>query len=119
MVRAWRDRVDWLLLAFVMLDVLTLAYSRTAGASLNIGQPVGRQLIWVALDCFLVWRIWRRGRIAWAVLLILTVLPLLQILVGAVRPFPPYLVGLLAVLAVQTALLFSPAVRGHVQDRMR
>jgi hypothetical protein len=117
MVRAWRGRADWLLLAFMVLDGLTLAYTRTAGASLNTGQPIGRQVIWLALDGFLVWRIWLRGRIAWTVLLILTASQLILILVGAVGPFPPYLVGLLTVIAAQTALLLSPAVRGHVRGR--
>jgi len=72
MVRAWRGRAEWLLLVFMVLDGLTVAYTRTAGARLNAGQPIGRQLIWLALDGFLIWRIWRRGRIAWTVLLILT-----------------------------------------------
>jgi hypothetical protein len=117
MVRRWRGQAGWLLLAFMVLDGLTLAYTRTAGASLNTGQPMGEQLIWLALDAFLVWRIWRRGSIAWTVLLILTASQLILILVGAIWPYPPYLVGLLAVIAAQAALLLSPAVRGHVRGR--
>ena len=104
-------------MAFMVLDGLTFAYTRTAGASPNAGQPIAGQLIWLALDGLLVWRIWRRGRIAWTVLLILTGLPLILILLGAVWPFPPYLLGLLAVIVAQTALLLSPAVRDHIRGR--
>lgn len=117
MGRAWRRQADWLLVAVVVLDGLTFVYTRTAGASLNASQPVAGQLFGLALDGLLVWRIWRRGRIAWTVLLILTGLTLVLILLGAVWPFSPYLLGLLAVIVTQTVLLLSPAVRDHIRGR--
>jgi hypothetical protein len=117
MGRAWRTQADWLLVTFMVLDGLTLVYTRTVGGSLNANQPIAGQFIWLALDGLLVWRIWRHGRIAWIVLLTLTGLLLILILVGAVWPFPPYLLGLLAVTVAQTALLLSPAVRNHIRGR--
>lgn len=117
MIRKWRATPRQLLGAFVALDILLLIYTRTAGASLNAGQPVSGQLAWTALDGWLVWRIWRHGRVAWAVLLVLSVLPLLQMAVGAVWPWNLYVLGLLALAVAQVALLLSPAVRHHLRGR--
>jgi hypothetical protein len=115
MSRLWRQQAGTLLLAFITLDVLTLAATRTVGASLNAGQPAAGQLIGFALDGFLVWRIWRGGRVAWTVLLVLTAGLLLLVILGAGWPWPAYLVVMLAILAAQTSILLSPAVRGHVR----
>jgi hypothetical protein len=116
MVRAWRQQAGALLVAFMVLDLLTFIYTRTAEASLNAGQPVAGQLLWLALDGFLAWRIWRHGRVAWAVLLALTAILLLLIVLGSVWPWSPHVLGFLAILAAQTMLLISPAIRMHVRQ---
>jgi hypothetical protein len=46
-----------------------LGCARTLGASFNAHQLVAVQL-WLALDAWLAWRVWRRG--AWIALLLLT-----------------------------------------------
>ena len=114
MVRAWHQQASSLLIMFMLLDALSVIYTRTAGASLNAGQPITGQLIWLALDSILAWRIWRRGRLAWTVLLILRALFLALVLIEAPSPLTPYLLGALAIPAAQTVLLISPAIRGHV-----
>jgi hypothetical protein len=111
----WRSRAGLLLMAFVLLDAAIVIYTRTVGASPNSHQPLGGQLLWVALDTWLAWRVWHGGRIAWGVLVALSALTLLTILLGAVWPWGPYLTGLMLLLAVQTLLLFSPPVRRHVR----
>lgn len=112
MIKTWRATPQQMLGAYVALDVLLAIYIRTAG-----GQPASRQLFWLALDAWLVWRIWRRGRVAWAVLLGLTALPLLVIVVGAVWPWHLYLLGLMAFSVGQVALLLSAAIRHHLRER--
>jgi hypothetical protein len=114
MSRLWRQQAGTLLLAFITLDVFTLAAMRTVGASLNAGQPATGQLIGLALDGFLVWRIWRGGRVAWTVLLVLTAGLLLLLILAAAWPWSAYLLVMLAILGAQTIILLSPAVRGHL-----
>jgi hypothetical protein len=115
MIRLWRDQAGVLLIAFIALDVLIFTATRTVGASLNAAQPVTGQLIGLALDALLVWRIWRGGRVAWTVLLILTAGLLLLVVMAAAWPWSGELVVMLAVLASQTVILLSPAVRGHLR----
>jgi hypothetical protein len=117
-VQAWRQQASWLLITFMVLDVLGVVYTRTAGASLNAGQPITGQLIWLALDSLLAWRIWRHGRLAQIVLLILRASLLLLVVISAGWPWPPYLLGVLAITSAQTMLLVSPAIRDHVRTKL-
>jgi len=114
-VQIWRSRTGQLLTAFVLLDVVIVTYTRTIGASPKWHQPLGAELLWLALDTWLAWRVWQRGRTAWGVLVALSALPLLTILLVAAWPWGPYLTGLVLLLAVQTLLLLSSPVRRHVR----
>jgi hypothetical protein len=115
MIRLWREQTRMLLIAFIALDALILAATRTAGAGLNAGQPIAGELIGFAIDGLLVWRIWRRGRVAWTVLLIFTAGLLLLAFLGAARPWSAELIAMLAILGAQTIILLSPAIRGHLR----
>jgi hypothetical protein len=115
MIEIWRSRAGLLLAAFVLLDGVIVTYTRTIGASPNSHQPLAAQLLWFALDTWLAWRVWHRGRTAWGVLVALSGLTLLTILLGAVWPWGPYLTGLVLLLAVQTSLLLSSPVRRHIR----
>ena len=117
MVRAWRQQAGSLLITFMVLDALGVVYMRTAGASSNAGQPIAGQLVWLALDSFLAWRIWRRGRRARDVLLGFRGAVLLLLVIPAVWLRPPYLLGALAIIAAQAMLLVSPAIRDHVRTK--
>jgi hypothetical protein len=104
-----------MLTAFVLLNAVIVTYTRTVGASPNSHPPLGAQLLWLALDTWLAWRVWHGGRTAWGVLVALSAVALITILLGAVWPWGPYLTGLVLLLAVQTLLLLSPPVRHHVR----
>jgi hypothetical protein len=94
--------------------LLTVVYTRTVGASENAGNPVGGQLLWVALEAFLVFRIWRGGRVAWGVLVALLLVgvavPVLLLPADAVG----YLGPIVAATGLQCLVLLSPPVRAHV-----
>jgi len=115
MAEIWRSRAGLLLVAFVLLDAVIVIYTRTIGASPNSHQPLGVQLLWFAVDSWLAWRVWHRGRTAWGVLVALSAVALLAILVAAVWPWGPYLTGLVLLLAVQILLLLSSPVRRHIR----
>jgi hypothetical protein len=116
-VQTWRQQAGSLLITFMVLDVLSVVCARTAGASLKTDQPtIEAQLIWLALDSLLVWRIWRHGRrLARIVLLIVRAATVLLIAVTAAWPWPWYPWGAIAITAAQATLLVSPAIRHHVR----
>lgn len=116
MVKAWRTAARPMLAGFLALDVLFLVYTRTFGTGLNAHQPISRQVVWLALDAWLAWRIWRRGRIAWTVLVVITGSLVLLIVIGAAWPWGWYLLGIQLLLVAQLILLLSPAVRRHVRE---
>lgn len=118
-VQTWRQKAGPLLITFMVLDVLIVVYTRTAGASFKADQPtIGSQLQWLAWDSFLVWRIWRHGgRFARIVLLIVRAAAVLLIPVFVAWPWPWYFWGAIAMTAAQAALLVSPAIRHHVQAK--
>lgn len=104
------------LATFLIVDVLIVVYLRTAGASLNSRQPIGGQLVMLALHTGLAWSIWRRSRVAWGILLALSGILDILILAGAGWPPSPFLLGFLALLAAQAMLLLSPAVTRHLRQ---
>jgi hypothetical protein len=116
MIRAWRQQPGTLIVAFALLDVLTFAVTRPAEQYAS-HVPITDQLFWLAFDGLLAWRLWRRSRAAWAILLILTPFPLIGSLVAtpAVWSWPTYGQALAAIVAVQTMLLISPAIRDHIR----
>jgi hypothetical protein len=119
MIQAWRRRPGTLLIAFELLDLLSFVFARSVGP--YVDQPsadqwptVAGQVFWLALDGLLAWRIWRRGRAAWAVLLALTTIPLGMFLVGLFTAGTAWLAFRVVagtILAAQTVLLMSPAIR--------
>jgi hypothetical protein len=72
--------------------------------------------VWLALDAWLAWRSWRRGKIAWAVLVVLTGSLVLLMTIAAAWPWGWYLAGIQVFLVAQLTLLLSPAVRRHVRE---
>ena len=113
MVRFWRSEPGRLLAAYVILDVLLIVYTRTAGASLNAGTSGSAQLAWTALDGFLVWRVWRGGRVSWVILVAINGLAVAALVMGVASPWGLYQLGLLVFIVVQLAVLLSPAVRAY------
>ncbi len=74
MTRLWREDAGPLLVLFLVLDIAILVYGQTAGARYNSHIDfAGQQVAWMAIDAFLVWRIWRGGRLAWGILLALSI----------------------------------------------
>jgi hypothetical protein len=110
---AQRISAGWLLIAWLLLDLTILVFTQTAGARLNSGH-IGQQVAWTAIDVFLVWRVWRGGRIAWGLLLALDVIPLAMMVAGHVGPWGAYDDGLFLFALAQTLILLTPAVRHHV-----
>jgi len=102
--------------AFLILDALIIVYTRTAGASLDSHQPIGGQLVMLALHTGLAWRIWHRSPVAWTILLALTSILTILILFGASWPWSPLVLGFAAMLAAQIALLLTPAIRHHLRQ---
>jgi hypothetical protein len=105
-----------LIVAFAVLDVLTFVVTRPAEQYAS-HVPIADQLVWLALDSLLAWCLWRRSRAAWAILLVITAFPLLGSLVAmfAVWSWPAYGQALAAIVAAQTMLLISPAIRDHIR----
>lgn len=114
LTRAWRERPDILLAVCVALEVVLLLDISIAGAQLNAGHSVGQRLGWTLLDLFLIYRISRGGRTAWAVLLALLVLPLAAVVFGTAGWIGWYGSGIVILVVAETTLLLSPAVRGHL-----
>jgi hypothetical protein len=110
---AQRISAGWLLIAWLLLDLTILVFTQTAGARLNSGH-MGQQVAWTSIDAFLVWRVWRGGRIAWGLLIAVDVIPLAQMLAGHAGPWGAY-DGMLFLFALaQILILLTPAVRRHV-----
>jgi hypothetical protein len=111
MGRLRRTNARSLLIAFMVLDLGLCAYVETAGAQINAHTDSAQQQVaWLLIDAFLVWRVWRGGRIAWAILLVLNVIDLALLLVGSVS-WTAYEAGLAAFVIAQTVILLTPAVR--------
>jgi hypothetical protein len=86
------------LVTFLIVDVLIVVYLRTAGASLGSRQPIGGQIVMLALHTALAWHIWRRrSHGARGFLLALSGILDILILAGAswaTQPVPARLHGL-------------------------
>ena len=109
----WRFTTRTALRLVAVLELATVVYARTVGADLNRDWPIGRHLFWLGIGLFLVWRISRGGAAARWTLIALTALPILFAVTMAANP-GWYLGGLVAIDAMKLTLLFSPAVRRHV-----
>lgn len=114
MIRAWRQQAGSMLIVFMGLDALAVVYG-AAGASRHAGDwSMFGALMWLAVDSVLTWRTWRhRGGGARDTLLGFRMLGLL-LLIRALWVRSPYLLGAWAIIAAQTVLLASPAIRDHV-----
>jgi hypothetical protein len=113
MARLWRADAGPLLIAFMALDLAIWIYTGTAGARLNAGHDLtAQEALWTALDGFLVWRVWRGGRVSWAILLVLGIVPLAQMTLGG--GWTAYGSGLAAFMVAQICILLAPAVRHQV-----
>jgi hypothetical protein len=145
MLRTWRSGAGVLLWLYLLLAVLEPAYIRHVGSSLDAGMGVNigfetvggtRQAGWLAgfgLEAFLIWRVWRGGVLAWAVLLTLTGWSALIWGTAFVVQLhgetgmtgheagnaSPYLLGLLGFSVAGLALLTSPAVRARTSAAPR
>jgi hypothetical protein len=120
MTRIWRHDARVLLIAFLVLDIALVVYTQTAGAAVN-GHNAGlasQQAGWTLLDAFLVGRVWRGGRIAWAVLLVLNLILLAMLLLLA-PAWTAYDAPLIVFLAAQLLVLVAPAVRHHLGRAQR
>lgn len=105
-----------MLIAFMGLDALITIYG-AAGASRHAGYALSGALLWLAFDSVLTWRTWRhRSGGARDTLLGFRMLGLL-VLILAVWKLSPYLLGFWALIAAETVLLVSPAVRDHVRAK--
>jgi hypothetical protein len=117
MAQLWRTAAGRLLLAYLLLDLALFVFTGAAGAHYNAHYDLAdQQIVSIALDAFLLWRIWRGGRIAWAVLLALTVFPLVLLVFGHTGSWSPYASALLLFVLAQTCVLLAPAVRHHVSQ---
>ncbi|MFO7960430.1 MAG: hypothetical protein R6U94_05750 [Nitriliruptoraceae bacterium] len=107
-----------LLRLVVVLDVLTVVYSRTVGAELNASWPLSNQLFWIGLHALLAYRVWRGGRLAWTLLFVLKAGPALLLLALATATPSDGSFSYVAPLALagltQAGLLLLPRVRAHV-----
>ncbi|MEQ4210309.1 hypothetical protein ABN028_28840 [Actinopolymorpha sp. B17G11] len=112
--RVWKGSPGPLLVAYVMLDLLLLIYTRTVGADVNEGNPVAEQVFWALVSAGLTWLVWRRSRLAWGIQVVLSAWMLAVLALGA-DIVNAYLVTLLVVIATQMTALLSPAVRKHVR----
>jgi hypothetical protein len=111
---AQRISAGRLLVAWLLLDLALLVFTQTAGAHYNPASLADQRIVWTAIDAFLVWRVWRGGRVAWTVLLVICVAPLALMVLGAIGPWSAYESGLLAFGLAQILILLTPAVRHHV-----
>jgi hypothetical protein len=103
-----------LLITWLLLDLALLVFTKTAGARYNPASMMDQQTAWTAIDAFLVWRVWRGGRVAWALLLGICVVPLVLMMLGHVGPWGAYDGGLFILGVAQVLILLTPAVRHHV-----
>lgn len=114
MTRLLRDRAGRLLAAFLVLDVAIWVYTATAGSRLNAGTEVNpQQFLWTAVGLFLVWRVWRGSRIAWALLLGINLLVVAELFFGLGR-LSVYVSGLWVCIVAQLVVLLAPAIRHHL-----
>jgi hypothetical protein len=123
----WRTRARALLIALVILDASILVDARTAGIGSRVmgvfwsgvTSNTSFMLAACAVEAFLIWCVWRRGLVAWYLLLYLVGLNAIKTLLASASSPGFYLLGLLAMLVAQFAILISPAVRRHVAGRPR
>jgi hypothetical protein len=115
MARLWRTAAGRLLIAYLLLDLVLAVFTETAGARYTPHiDLVDQQIVWTALDAFLLWRVWRGGRVAWAVLLVLDIYGLAVMVLGRVGSWSAYAGFLCALVVTQTLIVLAPAVRHHV-----
>jgi len=111
----WRYGAPELIISCLGLELVLLAYQLYLGPAAGL-----RALIfWTALEMFLLWRIWRGGKVAWVVLVLLDAAAVGVLVLGQAWPWDWSGTGLLAIVAAQLIMLVSPAVRHHLQARAR
>jgi hypothetical protein len=111
MLRLWRTSAGPPLVTFLIIDLAIIFYTSTAGARVNTTAGHAQVLLGTAIDVFLVWRVWRGGVVAWAVLLGLDLL-LAALLLGALST---YVIPLFALVLAQVLLLLVPTVRDRIR----
>ena len=116
-----RAEVGVMLVLFMALAALAMFLGQITNTTFSPPESASAQLSWAALDCFLIWRVWRRGRIAWGILVALTAIDVAAFMAlgalthGTLFMVSNYDLAALLVTAAQLSLLLSPAVRSHVR----
>jgi len=114
LTQSWQVRPDVLLIAYVLLSAVTFALGLFTGP--RHAPPTGSQLFEsLATDAFFTWRVWRGGRISRMLLIIGSGLSYAIVAFSIARHFSPVSLSLLVILAVQIAMLVSPAIYRHTR----
>jgi|HubBroStandDraft_6_1064221.scaffolds.fasta_scaffold489016_1 hypothetical protein len=111
MGRIWRNDAGIVLLAYFIACVAALGCAALGHPGPRAQQtPLAQQAPWLLLMAFLTWRVWRRGRISRAILTLVAIGDFVKFAHLGPGGWNPSVLGLLAIYAVQLALLLSPAV---------
>lgn len=97
------------------VEVGTRIYSQiVAMISPSVTSSVAGQLFWGAIELALLWGVWKRSSLARYLLIAITVLPAILVLFTLMDAawFP---LSLVALSAIEVALLFTPQVRAHTR----
>jgi len=111
MGRIWRNEAGIVLLAYFIAGVAALGCVELGHPGPRALQtPLAQQAPELLLTAFLTWCVWRRGRISRAVLILAAIGEFVKFAHLGPGEWNPSVLGLLAIYAVQLALLLSPAV---------
>jgi hypothetical protein len=111
-IRAWQNGAGKLLLLYLILLWVPAIYELLTGGSGNIYWI--RAFVLFLLSAFLSWRVWRGGRISFAIMLLLSIYGVVVDLIATVWPWDASVVLNLVSDLGQLAILLSPAVRNNL-----